>query len=243
MNKPKKFAVFDIDGTLFRWQLFHELVEELTLVNAFPKGTYRLIDNAWQQWRGGTISYATYEHLVIDTMQKNLPSLSVKAFDTACQVVVDRSWHKVHYFTHHLLKDLQKKGYVTIAISGSQQEIVDLFADRYDFDIKIGVIYERSSTVFTGNIVRSTYGKKGEILRQLIANHNFDTTDSYALGDSDGDIAMLQLVDNPIAFNPSEGLFQQAKESGWRIVVERKNIVYKLEPKDGLYILEEARPY
>jgi phosphoserine phosphatase len=33
----QKFAVFDIDGTLFRWQLFHELVAELGNQDLFPK--------------------------------------------------------------------------------------------------------------------------------------------------------------------------------------------------------------
>ena len=33
----KKIAVFDIDGTLFRWQLFHELVAELGKQGLFPK--------------------------------------------------------------------------------------------------------------------------------------------------------------------------------------------------------------
>ena len=48
---------------------------------------------------------------------------------------------------------------------------------------------------------------------------------------------MLEIVDNPIAFNPDKEFFQVVKDHGWKIVVERKNMVYELAPSDGRYIL------
>ena len=62
--RGKKVAVFDVDGTLYRWQLFHELVEELTLADVFPDNTFREIDTAWNDWRGGNMHFHGYESLV-----------------------------------------------------------------------------------------------------------------------------------------------------------------------------------
>jgi phosphoserine phosphatase len=58
-----------------------------------------------------------------------------------------------------------------------------------------------------------------------------------AIGDTASDIGMLELAENPIAFNPSRELFEAAKERGWQVVVERKDVVYHLKPdKDRYYI-------
>ena len=42
-----------------------------------------------------------------------------------------------------------------------------------------------------------------------------------------GDIAMLEMVSRPIAFNPNAGLYRHAKLRGWEVVVERKDVIYE----------------
>jgi phosphoserine phosphatase len=48
---------------------------------------------------------------------------------------------------------------------------------------------------------------------------------------------MLEAVEQPIAMNPSQKLFDHAQKHGWKIVVERKNMIYELEDRDGSYVL------
>ncbi|MBC7746864.1 HAD family phosphatase [Pedobacter sp.] len=243
-SQPRKLAVFDIDGTLFRWQLFHELVTELTLSNVFPAMTYRLIDDAWQRWRGGELPFGEYEKLVIDTLSENLPNISVATLTAAAQKVVAQSGHKVHYFTHKLLKDLQAQGYYTLTISGSQQELLDAFATKYHFDDWMGVVYKQKDGHYTGSVSRATYGKKAELLTEwLVAHPEITLEGSVAVGDSDGDISLLAMVEQPIAFNPSEGLFKKAQQEAWPVVVERKNISYKFEDNHGQYVLAQTVVY
>lgn len=235
-----KFAVFDIDGTLYRWQLFHELVEELVASQALadPDG---LLSQTWNDWRGGKLSFHDYEHkLIQDVLYKNLADVSVEAFDRACQTVVETSGHKVHKYTLDLLKHLQQKKYLTIAISGSQQELLDRFCKLYGFDIAIGALYQRQNGRFTGEFARTTVGRKAEILKQLVDEHRLNFSGSLAIGDSDSDIEILSLVEQPIAFNPSEDLFAHARSAGWPIVIERKNMAYRLEGNDGKLLLAEA---
>lgn len=243
-SKLRKLAVFDIDGTLFRWQLFHELVQELTLAKVFPSNTFRVIDDAWQRWRGGEMPFGEYEKLVVDTLIEYLPLIPVETLKAAAKKVVIQSGHKVHYFTHTLLQQLQADGYFTLAISGSQQELLDLFAAKYQFDDWIGVVYEQKYGHYTGKISRETYGRKGQLLEEWLTAHPDITLEgSVAVGDSDGDITLLEMIDTPIAFNPSDGLFKKAKEYGWDVVVERKNISYRLKEEHGTYVLAETVVY
>jgi phosphoserine phosphatase len=48
------------------------------------------------------------------------------------------------------------------------------------------------------------------------------------VGDTDGDIPLLESVARPICFNPNQRLFTHAKRVGWDVVVERKDVIYKL---------------
>jgi len=53
--------------------------------------------------------------------------------------------------------------------------------------------------------------------------------DSYGIGDTESDVSLLELVKNPIAFNPNENLKVIAEKKGWRIVVEKKDVIYDIK--------------
>ncbi|MEO5690719.1 MAG: HAD-IB family phosphatase [Candidatus Saccharimonadales bacterium] len=239
----RPYAVFDIDGTLYRWQLFHELVQELTFTGAFPEDTFHLINDRWNKWRGGDLSFHDYEQTVVTILETYLKTISVKDYLTACDKVVSQSKHKTHHYPRALIRTFKKQNYVIIAVSGSQQELLERFGKHYGFDIVVGAIYEHDGTNFTGVMTRPTIGRKGQILDELIATNKLSKEGSLAIGDSDGDADILSKVEQPIAFNPSSGLFNIAKTNGWPIIVERKNIAYRLEKRDRELVLAETIIY
>ncbi|CAN5392474.1 HAD-IB family hydrolase [soil metagenome] len=232
-----KFAVFDIDGTIFHWQFFHELFDELVDEGVIDPSIATPVLEQRKKWRQATVTWNEYEHLLVDALNKGIIGIDKSLLDEISDRIVNVKGKILYHYTRDLLKDLQKKGYTTIVISGSQQSLVERFASAYNIDIALGLDYE-----FTDNklvaIKRSIYGQKDMLLKQTVADHNLDWKDSYAVGDTSGDASMLELVDNPIAFNPDEKLLAIAKEKGWKIVVERKSIAFILErTDDGSYIL------
>jgi phosphoserine phosphatase len=48
------------------------------------------------------------------------------------------------------------------------------------------------------------------------------------VGDTESDAPMLEIVENPIAFNPNFDLKQIAETKGWKIIVEKKDVIYDL---------------
>ena len=58
-------AAFDLDGTLFRWQLFHELVFELKDQNMFDSETSRDIEQALNKWQGKEFGWNEYENIFL----------------------------------------------------------------------------------------------------------------------------------------------------------------------------------
>ncbi len=235
----RNIAFFDLDGTLFRWQLFHELVFELKNQGLFDEETSESIEAALLKWQGKEFDWAEYETILIEGMKKHLTGMEVTVFESAAHSVIDRSGHKIYNYTRALADSLKRDGYFLLAVTGSYQEIAEPFARRYGFDDCIGALLPREDGVFTApDSERVVYGQKAARIQEYIEGKDFTLEGSVAVGDSEGDIGMLELASTPIAFNPSEELLQMAMERGWRVVIERKNIAYTLGANHESYVLE-----
>ncbi len=241
----QKFAAFDIDGTLFRSGLYREVSYELMRMGALPTDILEETTVANREWRHRTHgnAFEEFDMLVVDRVDHALPQLRIDDYEEAAQMVIDKRADNVYVYTRDLIKQLKSEGYFLIAISGSQIELVEPFAMKYGFDAWVGQQWERGDEYFTGNIVKTHTGKD-IILRDMMERYNLTLQDSIAVGDSNGDVGMLELVDQPLAFNPTFELYEKAVARHWPIAVERKNMMYRLEPgEDGQYTLVHASPH
>lgn len=53
---------------------------------------------------------------------------------------------------------------------------------------------------------------------------------------------MLSVTERPIAFNPNAALYDEAQKHGWKIVLERKNMIYEMDKNGEGYVVTNARP-
>jgi HAD superfamily hydrolase (TIGR01490 family) len=234
----KKFAVFDIDGTLIRWQLYHAVVDKLAKKGLLGNDAQQKIHSARMRWKNREANYGFHEYEVelIHIFTEALEQLETNDFNSAVNEVIKEYKDQAYTYTRGLMRELKKAGYMLIAISGSQQELVAKISKHYGFDDYVGTQYQKKGANFTGEVFVASHNKKA-LLNTLIKKHKLDLSDSFAVGDSKNDAVMLEMVKHPIAFNPDEDLYQIATKKHWPIVLERKNVVYRLEYKDGTYIL------
>lgn len=239
MTKQQPFAVFDIDGTIIRWQLYHAIADELAKKGSIDADAFEQARHARMQWkkRVGEDSYKEYEEILVDIYDQTLSSLGADDLMAAVRGVFDEYKEQTYTYTRDLVRLLQKQGYLLFAISASQEEIVEMLARYYGFDAWAGTTYPRKSGRFTGEKILLKRDQKVKTLGEFVDHFGATYEDSIAVGDSDSDIPMLEAVKQPIAFNPNKALFQRAKQKGWKIVLERKNMIYELEPEDGSYKL------
>lgn len=237
----RKFAVLDIDGTVIRWQLYHAIVDELAKQGHLAASAHDRIAEARLTWksRSHSTSFDDYETTLVHVYHEALTDLKVSDYLVAVDTVFERYKDQVYTYTRDLIRELKQQGYFLLIISGSQQEVIEKLGTYYGFDAVAGAEYVRQDGHFTGERT-TTYGRKDTVLKQLVAKHDLSYKDSIAVGDTSSDIAMLELVERPIAFNPNRSLYEHAKQQGWKIVVERKNVIYELEQGDGHYQLAEA---
>jgi HAD superfamily hydrolase (TIGR01490 family) len=234
----RKFAVFDFDGTLIRWQLFMAIFYELAMEELIDDKDYQKVHDLFDAWksRSSEKAYEDYAQKSIEIFDKHVSRLNIAVFDKAVEKVFNKYKDQVYTYTRDLIKELKRKDYYLIAISGSQHQIVEKISRYYGFDEWTGTKYTKVGGKF-GGYEEFPAGEKDKALQRIIDSNNLSSEGSIAVGDTDSDIPMLEMVKNPIAFNPSEELLAHAKKKHWKIVIERKSVVYKLKYRDGSYRL------
>lgn len=230
--------MFDIDGTVIRWQLYHAVSDRLVKAGLIDSDAFERVRRMRMDWkrRTGEDSFREYEAELVRVFDLSLKGMSVAGFTNAVDEVFDEYKEQVYTYTRDLMRRLKSEDYLLFAISGSPDSIVEKMADYYGFDDFAATHYPSEGGRFTGSKDLSL-GRKPELLEELIVRQGASRKGSIAVGDSEGDIAMLEAVGRPIAFNPSKKLFNHAYGQGWEIIVERKNVVYKLERHHGRYRL------
>lgn len=231
--------MFDIDGTVIRWQLYHAVSDRLVKAGLIDSDAFERVRRMRMDWkrRTGEDSFREYEAELVRVFDLSLKGMSVAGFTSAVNEVFDEYKEQVYTYTRDLMRRLKSEDYLLFAISGSPDSIVEKMADYYGFDDFAATHYPSEDGHFTGSKDLSL-GRKPELLEELITRHGAGRKGSIAVGDSEGDIAMLEAVGRPIAFNPSKKLFKHAYGQGWEIIVERKNVVYEFKPGDGEYVLK-----
>lgn len=228
MQKPVAF--FDIDGTLFRSSLLIEVVEQLFATGVFPKEAREEYAEAHQAWLDREGDYEDYIDAVVAVFRTNLRGVHYGSLaDIGREVVASRN-KRVYRYTRDLIKQLKKDGYLLVAISQSPKTILDDFCKQYGFDKVYGRMYEIGpQDRFTGEVIdEHLIANKANIVSRVLERENVTIEGSIGVGDTEGDITLLEAVEKPICFNPNRSLFDHAKLRGWKVVLERKDVIYEL---------------
>lgn len=228
---PRKVAIFDIDGTIFRSSLLTELVEALLQEKILPARMKRSYENAYREWLDRKGAYQTYVDALVRAYLKYVKGVRYADFEPVARRVVAFHKNRVYRYTRDLLRDLKKKRYYLLAISHSPKDMVHEFARAQGFDRFYGTVYEVDfKGLFTGKALHLDFiYDKARVLAHVVAEHGLTLKGSVGVGDTESDIPFLKMVDHPICFNPNTGLYAHAKRHGWKVVVERKDVVYTLK--------------
>lgn len=237
MRKPvktkKKFAIFDIDGTIFRSSLLIEVTEAMIEAGIFPQTVRRGYAKEYKLWLDRKGSYDDYIQAVIRSFIRHIKGVHYSDFVKVAEKVVAGHKDRTYRYTRALVKELKKKKYYLLAVSHSPKGIVDGFAEKLGFDKVYGLLYETNPNgKYTGEVLFfDLMSDKAKVLQRAIEKENLTLSGSVGVGDTESDIAFLKMVAKPICFNPNKRLYEYAKRRRWSVVVERKNVIYRHSAK------------
>lgn len=232
MKKKEKIAIFDIDGTIFRKNLAFELIDELAWLKIFNVKVRNELVNLYSRWLNHEGTYEEYRKALVGLYAENLKGCRQEQIIQASKKVVPFYKDRTYIFANQLMAKLKKENYNIIAISGSPSEIVEEYNRYLKFDAVFGSVYEVDEQgIYTGKALFEPTIHKGHVAKQYALEKGLTFKDSYGIGDTESDAKFLESVENPIAFNPNFNLKKIAEEKGWRIVVEKKDVIYEISQK------------
>ncbi len=227
--QQQKIAVFDIDGTIFRKNLAFELIDELAWMRIFKKEVRNTLVSLYTKWLNHEGTYEEYRKALVALYAENIKGCKKEQILEASKEVVPFYKNRSYIFTSELVSKLKKEGYHIVAVSGSPSEIVQEYNKYLGFNAAFGSVYEIDDHgIYTGKAVFEPTLHKGHVVKQYVVENNLTLSESYGVGDTESDAKFLEIVENPIAFNPNLNLKKIAEERGWKIVVEKKDVIYEI---------------
>ncbi len=152
MKKLTKLAVFDIDGTIFRFSLNVELTLQLVKDGVFPRRILFDMEDEYKAWINRLGSYETYMGKTVAIYMTQIKGVSKSDLNRAVRIVINKRKDKLYRFTRDYAKQLKEQGYYLLTISNSNVEMVASFARQLDFDAHYGTVYEIKKGRYTGKI-------------------------------------------------------------------------------------------
>lgn len=238
-------AFFDIDGTLHRNSLLIEHFKKLVRYEVIdPRSWHQSVKYTYKQWRKRERDYEDYMLELIEIYIDALRGQRKDDLEFISKQVIKLNGEIVYRYTRDRILEHKRLGHKLFFISGSPMFLVSKMAYKYQADDCRGSRYITDEDGrFTGEVVPMWDSEsKEQAMKLLSEQYKIELSESYAYGDTRGDISMLKLVGHPVAINPARDLLDYIQSdsklsSSASIIVERKDVVYQLSP--GTSVIDE----
>ena len=218
-NTQKTVAFFDVDGTLLKSTIVHCYIwmrslqmpfffKHLWLIGFLPKIVYYLILDSISRTRFNAVFYRNYRGLEVTEMK----ALSTEMFETYIRP-------KIFSEAVSQIQEHKEQGTAVVLVTGSLDFVVQPIADYLAAAAVLAPQLREQDGQFTGELTTAPLigEAKAEAMRNYAAQHDISLEESYAYGDSQSDLPMLECVGNPIVVNPGKALREKALKSGWEL--------------------------
>ena len=181
-----QLIAFDIDGTITRhsssWRYLHERLGQWD-------------DQAFEyqeRFLAGKISYKKFCRL-------DAAHWKGMEADKMASIFKDIPYAQNVHEAVEILKD---RGFLLIALSTGLQFIVDRVKEELRLDYAVGNILKVSGGRLTGGVkIHVSHLGKGRVLRKILKRLHIPPCRAVVVGDSAGDLPMMEMAGYSIAFN------------------------------------------
>jgi len=223
-NYVMKYAVFDYDETLSKGMFFPDLLKNAEKSGIIKKGYSANYDKLWKKYEAEKI---TYEKFVMDSTSFTLEHLTgveeiklIKNFSESGLIK-----KRIFPWVEELFDILHKKDYLIIIVSATPCEVIEIAQESIDFDTFFATQLEVKKGKYTGKLKKLVNNhEKAKFVKSFIQNDDH----TIGMGDSEGDVEMLKLLDNPFFYEPFDDTDDEAKL--YNIPrLNRKNVISEIK--------------
>ena len=211
-------AIFDLDNTLisddsdFLWGQF--LVDQ----GIVDKDEYEEANTRfYEDYKQGKLDIVEFLHFSLAPLANNKPEQLYK-------------WRA--QFIEEIIKPIQLKpairlvnkhrfrGDTVMVITATNRFVTEPIVKLFGIDNLLATTPEFVEGRYTGKFNGTPCFQEGKVtlLKEWLENSTETLENSWFYSDSHNDLALLKLVDNPVAVDPDEKLGDYAKQADWSII-------------------------
>lgn len=236
-------AFFDIDGTLYRDSLMIEHFKKLIKYEVIDPALWHThVKKTYRDWQKRVGDYEDYMEDLAAVYVNALTGLKKDDLEFISQQVVSLKGDRVYSYARDRIQWHQTQGHLVFFISGSPDHLVCRMAKKYEVTDYRGTKYLLDNDGnFTGDLIPNWDStSKNIVLTDFVKKYNINLEQSYAYGDTNGDLSMMQLSGHAVAINPTYELLENIRANKelckkTAILIERKDVIYKLDPHVATY--------
>jgi HAD superfamily hydrolase (TIGR01490 family) len=194
------------------------------------------VKHTYENWKKRRGNYDDYLIELSEIYLESLKGLDKSKMEFITNQVIELKGDKVYMYTRSKIEDHKKAGHLVFFISGSPDYLVKKMGQRYEITESVGTKYfVDKNNLYTGEVkgMWDTESKE-KAIKHFARKYNINLPESYAYGDTNGDLSMFRSVGHPVAINPTRELLTKIKcdselAKRLKIRVERKDVVYKFD--------------
>lgn len=214
----RKIALFDIDNTIYDGFLIFSLAKYQVRKKIIKPNCLKVFYKDLKLYKTSKIDYETTIANLLIHWAEDLKGISYDTVLKQTKTFFKNEKNKFFpYFKSVIL--LLRKTHDFYFVTAEPEFIGKALSDLFKMAGFISSKFEVKNGFFTGKV--KTFLARGEkkrkAVRQLLKQH--DMEDSFAFGDSEGDIEMMSVVEFPICINPTPLLRKIATKKSWPIIL------------------------
>ncbi len=210
----KKVAFFDLDKTIYNAHSFFQLVEHEIEQGRVKQKTWEKIQKILSDHESGGLSYSMATNMLLKNFALDLEGQKYTNLLEDVKEFFMKNLQNFYPYFKEILPKLKKTHDIYI-ITANAQFVAEAIVDQFGLVGFVSSEFEVEKGLFTGKVLKSLANGKSMVLGILT---KFGKSDSIAVGDSENDIGMLELVEFPICINPSEELKNHANKHNWIVI-------------------------
>jgi HAD superfamily hydrolase (TIGR01490 family) len=211
-------AIFDLDHTLINGDSDHLWGEYMVENGIVDKQAYRQRNDAfYQDYQRGTLDNDRYLAFALEPLTHyNIEELHAWRADYV------EKWIRplIAPGTAGLLEEHRGNNHQLMIISATNLFVCEPIAHMLGVTTVLATEPEIIANRYTGRFLGTPTYQQGKVtvLKEWVANNSHDLNGAYFYSDSLNDLALLELVDNPVTVNPDDDLKVIAEARAWKII-------------------------
>lgn len=224
----KKLAIFDFDGTLYPFETFTFLIDQLKKQSGFQSKHSKFN-------RQFFVTYVLYKLKIIPKHK-----MRERALTTFIQLFAGMTRNDIYRFFENAyldmkdrvnadvlreLQELKERGFVIVLVSGAVRPLLEIVNRDIPFDILVGSeipikndAYDEHGEIIYIQGEMKVEGLMNALHNEGITNSEINWEESFAYADSESDLPILELVGHPVCVAPDNKLREIAISRKWEVI-------------------------